>query len=91
MDAFVESGGSRAVMEINNFSLLEFDDAWRIIKRRVRAQYERGQGRKSVSKLNGFLFMFLSALKHAGNWDSNRLMLVIKGPIFESVFIGFSN
>lgn len=91
LGGFVEYGGSGAVMEMSNFFILEFDGVWRIIEQPVRAQYERGRGRKSGSAPNDVHFMFLSTLKLGGKWDFNRRIFEIKKPTFERMVIRFSN
>ena len=74
MDAFIASGGAGAVLEMTNFSLLELNAIWNILKDAITTDCNCGRGRKCQHKLKDVFFMLLSTLKHSGNFDFNGKM-----------------
>jgi len=85
MDTFLESGGSKAVCDMTNFTLSEFSYLWAKIQNHVLSTWNVGRGRKSAQKPKDVLFMLLTVLKHAGKWDFLAKMFNMKAPTFEKL------
>lgn len=88
-DAFVESGGSEAILSTTNFSIRGFHAIWDHISDFVSNNWCVGRGRRSKFKSMDVLFMTLATMKHGGTWDWLGKMFNIKGPTFERLITKF--
>lgn len=89
LDAFIERGGSAAVMEMTNQSANEFQTLWSSISGTVLSNYNVGRGRKSSITGKDSLFMTLTVLKAGGQWDVLAKLFGMKGPTFERHILNF--
>lgn len=76
LDKFLHSS-ARAVVEVTNYSLNEFNALWNVVREKVDSDWNGGSRRKFQQFPKHVLFILLYALKHAGNWDFNRKCLVL--------------
>lgn len=91
LDAFIERGGSAAVLEMTNFSAAEFQTLWSSVSEHILTTYNVGRGRKSPIGGKDTLFMVLTVLKNGGHWDILAKLFHMKGPTFERHILNFIN
>jgi len=82
-DQFYAINGNASIIEMTNFTGVEFRKLYSILQDSIVKKYNIGRGRKSDYKPMDMLFMTLTVLKHGGTWDFLAQPFKIKGPTFE--------
>ena len=90
-DLFYDSGGSRSIVKMTNFTPRKFLAIWNAVSGDVMQKWNVGRGRKSQYTGKDALFMLLTVLKHGGSWDSLAQMFKIKGLTFGKIICRFMN
>ena len=72
-----------------NFDAQEFDTLWQENREHIMEHFNIGRGRKSPHTAKDVLFMTLTVMKHAGNWDMMANLFGKKGPTFERLVMRF--
>ena len=88
-DQFYDQGGSRAIVEMINFSPAQFLGIWAGFQDLIYENYNVGRGRKSTHTPKDVLFMTLSVHKHGGTWDFLAKMFGQKTSAFERLIVRF--
>ena len=88
-DTFYEQGGSSSIISVINFDVQEFDTLWQENREHITEHFNIERGRKSPHTAKDVLFMTLTVMKYAGNWDMMANLFGKKGPTFERLVMRF--
>lgn len=89
MDRFVEAEGTRAVLNMTNFTVREYSRLYNRFHEFILTHWNCGRGKKTQYKPKDVLFMLLTVLKYGCNWDILARTFNIKTPTFEQLMHNF--
>ena len=88
-DTFYEQGGSSSIISMITFNVQEFDTLWRGDREHIMEHFNIERGKKYPHTAKDVLFMTLTAMKHASNWDMIANLCGKKGLTFERLVMRF--
>lgn len=86
-DSFLHVNGSDSILQMTNMTSIEFNSLWGDLRECIEARWSTGRGRRCSYSAKDVLFMLLSVLKHAGQWDLLARVFGLKAPTFERIVI----
>ena len=86
-DSFYNVGRNSSILQMTNMTSVEFNLLWKDMRECIEARWNRGRGRRCNYEAKDVLFMILTVLKHAGQWDLLAHVFGLKAPTFERIVI----
>ena len=83
LQKFFEENGTRAIMDMTNFTFNEFTKIWNHISEHVQQHYNTGRGIKSPIKAKDLVFITFEVLRHGAKWDTMANLFGMKAPTFK--------
>lgn len=88
-DEFFSVNGNESIMEMTNFTGVEFRKLYSLLASTIVQNWNIGRGRKCEHKPMDVLLMSLTVLKHGGTWDILAQPFKIKPATFERMISRF--